>query len=143
MSSTAENIRAWFLTCPTVAKILKFGTDYIGDEATECSIYSMPSSLNYTEDIMGNIVYSGKQALNFMFALRAHYGDDTEQNIENLKFFEELREWVYQQNKIGNLPEIYEGQVKSIMAGKTQYLASATADTAMYQMQFTVIYWGN
>lgn len=139
--NTVENIRLWFLSCPTVSEILKFGTDYIGENATECSIYSMPTSLSYTEDVLGNITYNSRQKLNFIFALRAPYGDDVEQNLDNLKFFSDVQEWMYEQNTIKNFPEIAEGEVVSIMPDKTQFVATASADSAMYQMQCTLNYW--
>lgn len=141
--NNTENIRLWFLTCPTVSEILKFGTDYIGDDATQCSIYSMPTTLTYTTDIVGNIKYNAKQRLNFMFVLQAPYGDDVEQNIENLDFFDDVSEWMYTQNTNHNFPTIPEGEVISLMPVKTSFVSTAKADSAMYQMQCTLEYWRN
>lgn len=139
--NTNENIRLWFLQNTSVSSIVNFGADYLGDKATECTIYTMPSPLRTYTDIIGNISYNGKQDLNFIFALRAPYGDDPEQNLDNLQFFDNLKEWIYIQNKAKNFPTISEGEVISIMPNKTQYAVSATADSAIYQMQCTMTYW--
>jgi hypothetical protein len=139
--NTNENIRLWFLTCPDVSNIVNFGADYIGEKATECAIYTMPSLLNVYEDVIGNVSYEGKQVLKFIFALRAPYGDDPEQNLDNLQFFDKLKEWVYTQNKAKNFPTISEGSVISIMPNQTQYVVSASADSAVYQMRCDLTYW--
>ena len=139
--NTNENIRLWFIKCPEVQSIVNFGADYIGEKATQCTIYTMPSPLYTYTDIIGNNSYNGKQTLNFIFALRAPYGDDPEQNLENLQFFDILKEWVYTQNKAKNFPIISEGEVLSILPVKTQYAVSATADSAIYQIQCALTYW--
>ena len=139
--NTTENIRLWFLTCPTVSDVLKFGADYIGDDSTQCSIYSMPTTLTYTTDIIGNIKYNAKQKLNFMFVLQAPYGDDVEQNLDNLDFFSKVSEWMYTQNSNHSFPTIAEGDVISLMPVKTSFVATAKANYAMYQMQCTLEYW--
>ena len=140
--NTVENIRSWFLTCPVVSNAIStFGTDYIGADATECSIYSMPSALSYTEDITGKIEYDARQRLNFIFALKAPYGADTAQNLDNLKLFSDLQAWMYQQNELKNFPQIVEGEVVSIVPVRTQYADTATVDSAVYQMQVALTYW--
>ena len=141
--NTNENLRLWFLTCSSVSNIINFGSDYIGEKATECAIYSLPSNLTTYEDVIGNISYAGKQTLRFIFALRAPYGDDPEQNLDNLQFFDTLKEWIYTQNKIKNFPVISEGTVLSIMPNQTQYVISASADSALYQMRCDLSYWRN
>jgi len=139
--NTNENLRLWFLQCSDVSNIVNFGTDYLGDKATECSIYTMPSPLRVYTDIIGNNSYNGEQTINFIFALRAPYGDDPEQNLDNLQFFDKLKEWVYTQTKVKNFPIISEGEVVSIMPNQTQYAASATSDSAVYQMRCAMTYW--
>ena len=138
--NTNENLRTWFLTCPEVAATADFGSDYLGSNPSEVSIYSMPSPLRYSEDILGDIHYDGRQILRFMFALRAVHGADAQQNLENLQFFDTLKEWMYAQNTAHSLPVISEGEVVSIMPEKTQFLVSATANSAMYQMQCALTY---
>jgi len=139
--NTVENLRLWFLTCPTVSNVLLLNADYIGTDTPECAIYSMPSTLKSYEDVCGNISYSGNQVLNFIFALHAPHGEDTEQNLQNIQFFADLKDWMYEQNTLKNFPEIEEGSVKSIMPMKSQYVASATAGSATYQMQCSIDYW--
>ena len=139
--NTNENLRLWFLTDPDVSAIAIFGSDYLGNKATECTIYSVPSVLKSYTDVMGNISFSGKQKLAFIFALRAPYGDDAKQNLDNLQFFDSLKEWLYEQNISKNFPIISEGKVVSIMPVQTQFVISASADSAVYQMRCSLEYW--
>ena len=139
--TNTEILRDWFLGCPAIQEVMGFNADYLDENPNMCSIYSLPSSLNYTEDVMGNISYRGRQTLSFVLALSAPYGSDVRQNLENLQFFSEVKEWMYTQNTLKNLPEINEGEVVSVMATQTEAVATATADTATYQMRFDLIYW--
>ena len=138
--NTVENIRAWFLTCPTVSEILMFGVDYLGSKATECAIYALPSTLKYTEDVIGTITYNKRQVRSFVLAVRFPFSDDAQRNLENLKFFDVVQQWMYEQNELKNFPEIEEGAVVSIIPTKTQCVVSANADSADYQLQFSITY---
>ena len=140
---TTEVIRDWFLQCPTVDTVLDFNTDYLGDSTNACTIYSLPTNLKYTEDVVGNISFNTVQSLNFIFALRAPYGDDVRQNLDNLGFFDNLKDWMYEQNTLKNFPIIDDGEVKSIMPIQTEFISSATSDTAMYEMHCELKYWRN
>lgn len=141
MTNTVENLRAWFLTCPVISSILSFNMDYLGSNATECSIYSMPSSLRSSEDVCGNVSYEGKQQLNFELAILLPYGSDVRQNLDNLQIFSSVSDWMYLQNQEKNFPEISEGEVKSILPTLSPYVVSATPDSAIYKMQCALIYW--
>lgn len=138
--NTIENLRLWFLSCPQINAILEFGADYIGSKASECSIYSSPSTLSYTEDVVGNITYNKRQALYFYLSVRFPYGNDTEQNLENLHFFENVQQWMYEQTTLKNFPEIAEGTVVSILPMKTAAAVNAEADTAIYEIQCALTY---
>lgn len=138
--NTVENLRLWFLSCPEIDTILNFNADYIGSKAKECSIYSMPSNLRYTEDVVGNITYTVRQVRNFIFAMRLPHSNDVEQNLDNVKFFDDVQDWMYAQNTDKNFPEISEGTVVSIMPIKTQYLVDSSSDNALYEMQISLTY---
>lgn len=138
--NTIENLRLWFLTCPRINRILEFNADYLGTKPTECSIYSSPSRLSYTEDLIGNITFDKRQILYFYLAIRLPYGGDVEQNLDNLDLFTEVQEWMYEQNLVKNFPEISEGEAVSIMPVKTAYLTNADADSAIYEIQCTLSY---
>lgn len=138
--TTPENIRAWFLTCPAISSIGSFNTDYLSEDNTECTIYSMPSYLTYKEDILGKIRYNKRQNLSFIFAIRLPFGDDAEKNMENLELMNSIEEWMYQQNILGNLPTIQEGTVISITPTKTPAPISGNSNSAVYQIQCSLAY---
>lgn len=138
--TTPESIRRWFISCPHVESIGSFNADYLSEDSTECTIYSMPSYLTYTEDITGAIRYNKRQTLTFIFAIRLPFGDDAEKNLSNLSLMNSIEKWMYEQNVAGNLPEIEEGTVVSITPTKTPAPISGNADSAVYQIQCSLLY---
>lgn len=138
--NTVENIRAWFLTCPTINRILSFNADYIGDKAEECSIYSAPTRLSYTEDVIGNITYNVRQSKSFLLVVRMPYSNDIRQNLDNIQFFDEVQEWMNTQNASKNFPIIADGTVVSIFTTKTQSISDTDISGAIYQMEISVAY---
>jgi len=138
--NTTENIRNWFRACPAVAKGNRFRVDYLGDDPTEYAIFAVPSQLNSRTDILGNVAFDPKQTLNFIFASRSAYGADVLQNLENLGFFDEVRDWIYEQNKKKNFPVIREGAVESVTPTLTQYVMAPGTDAARYQIQCKITY---
>jgi len=112
----------------------------MGANPTEYAIFVTPSLLTSKTDILGNIIFDDKQALNFIMASREAYGADVLQNLQNLGFFDEIITWIYKQNKTKNFPEIREGTVISIMPSLTQYLFEAGTDAARYQIQCKLTY---
>lgn len=138
--SNAENIRAWLRTCPEIAAAKYFGADYIGENATEYSVMSVPSTLRYRENIIGKRVLRDQQEQNFVFAARVPYGRDVRQNLENLGFFQRVGDWIHAQNKAGNFPEWSDGIVTAVNVTNTGAPMQTGSDAAQYQFQIKVIY---
>lgn len=138
--NTIENLRTWLRSCPAIKSSNRFRVDYMGANPTEYAIFVSPSPLISRTDILGNINYDSIQTLNFIIASREAYGSDILQNLANLGFFDEVIAWIYEQNKIKNLPGIREGAVVSIMPSLTQYVFEAGTDNARYQIQCKLKY---
>lgn len=138
--NTTESLRDWLRGCPAFDKGSRFRVDYLGENPTEYAIFVSPSPLVSKSDILGNVCYADKQVLNFIIASREAYGADILQNLENLGFFDAIRDWIYEQNKTKSLPAIREGAVLSIMPTLTQYLFQAGTDAGRYQIQCKLEY---
>ena len=134
--NNADRFRAWLRSCPTIANSKYFGADYIGEKSTEYSVFSVPSTLRYRENILGHKVLRNTQEQDFIFAARVPYGRDVQQNLENLAFFQDVAAWIQEQSKINNFPEWDGGTISAIEVSNTG--APVMTDSAAARYQFTI-----
>lgn len=135
-----EQLRLWFRTCPIIVKSKKFGVDYLSEKPTEYAIYAVPSGLKYHENILGERVPDDTQTQNFIFATKEPYGSDIQQNLENLKFMQDVLAWILKQNAEQNFPAWEGGSVRSIVPTLTGFPSQVGSNTAKYQIQLTITY---
>ncbi len=140
MINTAENLRFWLRECPAISNVDQFGVDFMGQSPTEYAIYSSPSALNYVRDILGNLYLADPQELNYTFVTLCPFSMDILQNLQNLGFFEQVRQWIMAQNRAISFPEIAEGRVISILPTLTPYVFDADSDSGRYQIQLKIKY---
>lgn len=140
VSNNAEQLRAWFRNCPALAEGSRFRMDYLAENPTEYALYAVPSQINYRENILGEEVPDDIQTVNYIFASKENYGADTEQNLANLGFYDEVIDWILAQNTERNFPAINEGRIKSIVPTLTAYPAQIGSDVAKYQIQLKITY---
>lgn len=138
--NNTEKLWQWFRTCPVILKSNRFRADYLDENATGYSIFSSPSTLRSHENILGETVLDDLQVQNFIFASKEPFGADTAQNLSNLAFYQDVIEWMVEQNNIGNFPEWDGGTVRSIMPTLTAYPAQSGTNVAKYQIQIQVTY---
>ena len=138
--NNAERLRTWLCGCSSIKEAAYFGADYLGENATEYAVISVPSNLRYRENILGKMVLRETQEQNFIFAAKVPYGSDVSQNLDNLGFFQDVADWVKLQNEIGNLPEWNDGTVISISVSNTGAPIQTGSDAARYQFQIKVTY---
>ena len=135
-----ESIRNYFLSSPLIDDDKRINVDYLGVDALDYTIDSVPAEKVITK-------YVGGDTLNqyvFSFGSREYYGADTLQNIENSGFYERFATWIETENAAGNFP-ILTGNKKSVgMEILTSgYLFDASESTAKYQIQLRLIYYEN
>lgn len=138
--NNAEQLRAWFRGCPALMEGSRFNVDYLPENPTEYSLYSVPSPIRTRENVLGEEIPLDEQSVEWIFASRESYGPDVEQNLANLGFYDEVALWIIQQNAIRNFPIINEGKVKSIMPTLTAYPVQPGSDAARYQIQIRIKY---
>lgn len=139
-ANNTENLRTWFRGCPLLAPSSRFRVDYLAENPTEYAIYSVPSSLSYHENVLGEEILDDVQTINFIFASKESYGADVDQNLGNLGFYEGVVAWILEQNAARKFPTINEGRVRSIVPTLTAYPVETGTDAAKYQIQIRLTY---
>lgn len=138
--NNAEKLRLWFRDCPVLQAQNKFGVDYLSESPTEYAINSVPSTLRYHENILGERLLDDIQEQNFVFASKESYSADIRQNLENLGFYQDVFAWIVEMNNAGNFPEWADGKVTSIIPTITAAPVRVGAAAAMYQIQIKITY---
>ena len=111
--------------------------DVLGSEPVEYTVETVPCDPIHTRYVDGDCI---KQFL-FIFASREYFGEDVNQAIENLSFYEKFEDWIYEQNQSGSLPDLGDGRSPiSIEVLTRGYSLSETASTARYQIQLRLLY---
>lgn len=137
MNNIIEGIRAYFLDCPLLDESGKIGVDFLGDEAVEYVIESVPC-----EPVIKRYMDGGTQRQYlFVFASREAHGSDALDNMVNCGFYEAFADWLEAQDRDSIYPQLPEGKtpigIKAITCG---YLFDAGPDTGRYQIQCRLIY---
>ncbi len=135
-----EQLRQWFMDCPTLTDEHRFRVDYLAENPTEYAIYAVPSQIAYRENVLGEEVPLDIQTVNFIFASKESYGPDVQQNLANHGFYAEIIDWILEQNRKRKFPTINEGPIKSIVPTLTPYPAEIGSDAAKYQIQLKIKY---
>lgn len=135
-----EALRAWLRECPEISNTAYFRADFLSPEPTEYALFSVPSSLSYHENIIGEQVLNDIQTQNYIFSSKEFYGADTRQNLANLGVYQRITEWILEKNNRQEFPEWDNGEVKSIVPTLTAYPAQVGSSAAKYQIQMRITY---
>ena len=134
--SIIEGLEKYFLQCD----MLKDGclrVDFMGEKPIEYTIEVLPCDPVIKRYINGDTV---RQYL-FAFGSREHYSQERLQNIQNSAFYERFSDWVENQNKSGNLPELPDGmEAQGIYVVSSCYLFGESKTSARYQIQLRLEY---
>lgn len=138
--NTTENLRSWLRECPAISKNDRFNVDFMAESPVQYALWSSPSAIKTGTDILGNVYLKDKQELNYIFQALFYHSKDIPQNLQNLEFFSDVMNWIYQQNMKKSFPEIDEGKVLSIMPTMSPFVYDAKTDIGRYQIQLKIEY---
>ena len=138
--NNTESLRNWFRKCPEISRNNRFRADYLAEGPTEYAIMSVPSTLKYHENILGEEVLDDNQVQNFIFASKEVYGADVQQNLANLAFYQSIVNWIIDRNNAKDFPEWDGGRIRSILPTLTAYPAQVGSNMAKYQIQLRINY---
>ena len=133
-----EKVREYFLKCPLIDVKRQINVDYLGVDAVEYTIDSVPVEPTLNKYVDGGAL---KQFV-FVFGSREYYGADVLQNMDNSGFYQLFYEWLDKQNNIGNLPLLEGGKIaKEIKAITQGYMFDSGEESARYQIQCRLTYY--
>lgn len=129
--SKMELIKEFIETCPLL-KNGKVNVDYIKDKPQSYSIDETP-----VDPALQNFADGGRRIqIQFDFSIQANFS--VLENIKNSKFCDDFTEWIYLQDKIGNLPKI--DNVVWIKCTGRGTILQTTENTAIYVIPIQVVY---
>lgn len=129
-----EAVRDYFMNCP----LLKNGAlniDYLEGRSIG---YSINTEMNVNQVLRS--YRDGGKLMQYPFSLMSAEirSQDVLDQIQACGFYEDLQDWIEEQNEIGNLPNI-EG-IQSIEVKMPGCIVSADNDVAFYQIQCRLTY---
>ena len=132
-----EAVTDYFMDCPLL-KDGAFRLDALGDKAIEYTI-----EVGVFDPVVARMINGDAlKRFQFSFGSREMYTLDRLQNIENSGFYEKFSEWVEEQNRNENYPELPEKctpwELNVLSSG---YLFDANNRTARYQIQLELQYY--
>lgn len=139
---TIAALRAWLKTCPLIAEEQEatgaaFRIAGLDEDATAFSIEDSPGDPVITE------YFSGRDmAKNYLFLSRREYGEADVLTVQNSGFFEQLTDWVMEQNDCHHLPALEAPrQPIGIAVTSTGYIVTSSAGSCRMQMQLRLTYY--
>lgn len=131
-----ECVRDWLKEYPGLSG--RLDVDFLGEDADTYSVDTIPS-----EEVIKRYMGGGcVKQFQFAVSSRRFYDQNIAQNVENLKFFEDLTAWVEERAKTRNLPKMDGGRTaQKIVVTSTAYPFVVSEDgKARYQMQMRLEY---
>lgn len=129
--SKMELIKEFIETCPYL-KNGKVNVDYIKDKPQSYSIDETP-----VDPVLQNFADGGRRIqIQFDFSIQANFS--ILENIKNSKFCDDFTNWIYEQDKIGNLPKI--NNICWIKCTGRGSILQTTETTAIYVIPMQVVY---
>lgn len=112
----------------------QINADMLSDEINNYSLNKMPVRSAVERWINGTTIYRDV----FSFRSRKAYSPDTINNLENIGFFEQFENLIYQKNKERILPEI--DGIQSIQCLNCAAMINSTTKTAIFDIQIQIEY---
>lgn len=136
VNSIIEGLDEYFRACPLLQDGV-FRVDALGNEPVQ---YAIETGIT-TPIIRTYLDGSSVRQYQFNFSSREFYSMDRVQAIQNSTFYEKMCDWVEEQSKAGNLPEMPEGcEAQALVVQTPGYMLDATLLNARYQIQLQLQY---
>lgn len=137
VNSIIEGITNFFIQCPLL-KDGAFRVDALGDKGVE---YTIETGI-FTPVVRRYVNGDTERIYQFNFGSREYYSLDRLQNIENSAFYEKFAEWVEEQDRQENYPELPEKcYPRALTVLSPGYLYDGAMKNARYQIQLQLDYY--
>lgn len=134
-----EALVDYFDECPSIKQMGSIKVDFLEEKGKSFSIEPIPTNPVISDYIGGG----GERQFAFSLAVKFRYSDEAGMNISNSNFFQDIQDWLEEQNAAGNLPELETGLIpERIEVTSNGYLYGVTPDMqyGRYEMQFRLLY---
>ena len=135
--SIIEGIKSFIASCPYLTEMAAIYTDYTDSEPENYGI------ADYGEGEPVSVYMDGSMVCQHNFALyfRTYTNSDRER-IEATGFFEKFSDWLDEQTKTRNLPDLGEGKAAESVRAANAILYQQDEDgvKGLYQAQFILTY---
>lgn len=135
-----ESIRAWLRTCPAIDGNSPFTVDYFDDDPTHYAIYTVPSTINYKRDILGNVYEAAVQMKTYYFSISMPASEDARVMMDNMATLNALIDWMGAQNALKNMPEPEGIRVLEVVPTLTPYAMQPNSNTMIYRITIQMKY---
>lgn len=130
-------IREFLKTCPLISKNGIINVNYLEGAKVKYTLDNVPCIPEVKRYSDGG---SLRQFI-FIFASREDYDANIVNNENVAKFFEDMQNWIEEQNDRGNLPKLSGNDTATrIEVQSSAYLIGSDAKTARFQMQLKLTY---
>lgn len=135
-----EAIRDYIKNCPALGELTEVNVDFLDAEVGDYSIEEVICNPVVRRFVDG----SEERQFLFVFASRRFYSTDSNrQNIENLHLFDQIYEWLEQNNNNGVFPALDDGfepiSIGALTGGYIQFVSNGQ-QSARYQIQCKLTY---
>lgn len=125
-----DKIREYMAKCPYLDEYAELNVDYLVDKV---KAYSINENAGYDPVISKDILGNQERQLLFTFDSKLHWNEDIQNNIDNSKSFENIRNWLEINNKNKIFPDI--AGTYEIGATTNGYIFATNANEAIYRIQ--------
>lgn len=127
-------VRNWMAQCPYVQNEFAHRNSV---KLLEYGIYPSVVQPSYHENVLGELVADEIQEARFILTAKMQYLDT---NAKRYSFYQNVVEWIEEQNKRGNFPTLNEGKVRSVNARVAQYVSEPNRAEERNEIQINFVY---
>lgn len=132
-----EKIRDYIAKCPHLDEFTKVNVNYLVDKV---NAYSVNEDSGYNPVLEPRIYGNDEMQFLFSFDAKFYWNEETENNIDNSKFFEKFRDWLEDNNLKGKYPEIEGIEPLTIGAITNGFIYATNSDEAIYRISCSFTY---
>lgn len=132
-----EKIRDYIAECPYLDEFTKVNVNYLVDKV---NAYSVNEDSGYNPVLEPRIYGNDEMQFLFSFDAKFYWNEETENNIDNSKFFEKFRDWLEDNNSKGKYPKIEGIEPLTIGAITNGFIYATNSDEAIYRISCSFTY---
>ena len=127
-------VRDWIANCPSMQNDFARQKGVAG---LEYGIYPSMVRSRYHENVLGELIADEIQEAMFILTAKMRYKDT---NATRYSFYQDVIDWIEEQNKNANFPRLNEGIVRSVNARLAQYVSEPNKQEERSEVQIRFTY---